>query len=170
MPSAHFSERASVPVVVRALGVAWAGEVRVVVRVPGLVVRVRVARRLRSGMRGALAMGVRVRVAVRVVMVVHVAVGVAVYHVRVAVRVVVHVLVRVAVLVLVFVRVVVPVARAVALRLVAVRVVVGQALAIGHGGPVQRPQPSITRSWRGSEGWKWMSSTPAAGSPARREV
>ena len=150
--------------------VARAVEFRMSVGVPGLVVRVGVARRLGGGMRGAPPVRMRVRVAVRVMMVVRVAVRVAVDHVPVPVGVVVHVLVRVAVGVLVLVGVVVPVPRPVVVRLVAVRVVVGQALAIGHGGLAHRPQPSITRSWRGSEGWKWTSSAPAAGSPASREV
>ena len=154
----------------RALGVGRALELGMGVGVSRLIVRMRVARCLRRGMRGIRPVRMRVRVAVPVMMVVRVAVRVAVHHVPVAVRVVVHVLVGVAVGVLVLVGVVVPVPGAVVVRLVAVRVVVGEALAIGHGGPGQWPQPSITRSWRGSEGWKWMSSTPAAGSPARREV
>ena len=136
------------------------------VGVPRLVVRVRMARRLVRGMQRPRPVRVRVRVGVAMVMMVQVAVRVAVHHVAVAVLMVVHVLVRVAVGVLVFVGVVVWVP----VRPVAVRVVVRESLAVAHGGLAQRPQPSATRSWRGSEGWKWMSSTPAAGSPARREV
>jgi hypothetical protein len=33
----------------------------------------------------------------------------------------------------------------------------------------QIPQLSVTRSWRGSTGWKCTSSTPSAGSPCRRD-
>ncbi len=34
----------------------------------------------------------------------------------------------------------------------------------------QNERLRVTRAERGSTGWKWMSSTPAAGSPARRDV
>lgn len=35
---------------------------------------------------------------------------------------------------------------------------------------VQNERLTVTRAERGSTGWKWMSSTPAAGSPERREA
>ena len=34
----------------------------------------------------------------------------------------------------------------------------------------QNDSPRVTRTERGSTGCKWMSSTPAAGSPVRRDV
>ena len=34
----------------------------------------------------------------------------------------------------------------------------------------RNPMTMLTRSVRGTAGWKWMSSTPASGSPGRRDV
>jgi hypothetical protein len=90
-------------------------------------------------------------------------VRVAVYQIPVAVYVVVHVLVGMGMLVIVFVPVVG--LRGVGVRVLgAVRVIVGEALSVRHWelrcagevwqSPIQRPQPSETRTWRGSTGWK----------------